>query len=144
MLKTSKTVLIASSIVLFSALIVAADAQSCCPGGGNGSPISTNGFGESAPAAANLSNNPSVRIYQFERNGVTYLQINDATGQVRGAIARVNDIAWVTPMGKDVDEVKTVEKFDKLNGTVVSNTRYFTVQVANGAHGDAWTVTIKK
>ncbi len=101
-------------------------------------------WGESAPAATNLSSNPSARIYQFERNGVTYLQINDTTGQVRGAIGRVGDTAWVTPMGKDVDRVSTVDTFDSSRGTVVYDARYFTVQLASGANGDVWTVTIKK
>ncbi|MCW0457928.1 hypothetical protein [Xanthomonas sacchari] len=133
-----------SGIALCSALATTAYAQSCCPGGGNGTPIAIRGLGESAPAATNLSTNTSVRIYQFERNGVTYLQINDATGQVRGAIGRVGDTAWVTPMGKDVDRVSTVDTFDSSRGTVVYDARYFTVQLASSANGDVWTVTIKK
>nr|UZK09138.1 hypothetical protein CJ027_006070 [Xanthomonas sontii] len=143
MWKTSKLATL-SGIVLCSALASNAYAQSCCPGGGVGTPIAIRGFGESAPAATNLSTNASVRIYQFERNGVTYLQINDSTGQVRGAVGRVGDTAWVTPMGKDVDRVSTVDTFDSSRGTVVYDARYFTVQVTSGANGDVWTVTIKK
>ncbi|MCI2263360.1 hypothetical protein [Xanthomonas indica] len=143
MWKTSKLATL-SGIVLCSALVSNAYAQSCCPGGGVGTPIAIRGLGESAPAATNLSSNPSARIYQFERNGVTYLQINDTTGQVRGAIGRVGDTAWVTPMGKDVDRVSTVDTFDSSRGTVVYDARYFTVQLASGANGDVWTVTIKK
>lgn len=133
-----------SGVVLISALASNAYAQSCCPGGGNGTPIAIRGLGESAPAATNLSTNASARIYQFERNGVTYLQINDGTGQVRGAIGRIGDTAWVTPMGKDVDRVSTVDTFDSSRGTVVYDARYFTVQLASSANGDVWTVTIKK
>ncbi|MBO9827598.1 hypothetical protein J7373_04965 [Xanthomonas sp. A2111] len=143
MWKTSKFATL-SGIALCSALAFNASAQSCCPGGGNGTPIAIRGLGESTPAATNLSTNASARIYQFERNGVTYLQINDATGQVRGAIGRVGDTAWVTPMGKDVDRVSTVDTFDSSRGTVVYDARYFTVQLASSANGDVWTVTIKK
>src|SRR5215213_5093664 len=98
----SKIAALASGILLCSAFATAAHAQSCCPTGG-GSQIARQGFGESAPAATDLSANATVSIYQFERNGVTYLQINDANGQVRGAIGRIENTAWVTPMGKDVD-----------------------------------------
>ncbi len=143
MLKTSKASLIASAIFLCSMLIVAADAQSCCPGGGNGSPISNNSFSASSSPTRNLSTNPSVGIYQFERNGATYLQISDITGQIRGVISSVGNTARVMPIGKDMYRVKTVDSFDSRNGTVVSNTAYFIVQVANGVHGDTWTVTIK-
>ncbi|MCW1777265.1 hypothetical protein NB693_23345 [Pantoea ananatis] len=33
------------------------------------------------------------------RDGVTYLQINDATGVVRAAVGRINETLWVLPMG---------------------------------------------
>ncbi|UII59552.1 hypothetical protein LZE81_14720 [Xanthomonas translucens] len=145
MRKTSKIMTIASGMLMCSALATTAYAQSsCCPGGGNGSPIAIRGFGESAPVAKNLSSNASVRIYQFERNGVTYLQINDPTGQVRGAVGRIENTAWVTPMGKDVDRMSIVETLDKNRGSVVYDARYFTVQLASTTNGDAWTVTIKK
>jgi hypothetical protein len=75
---------------------------------------------------------------------VTYLQINDANGQVRGAIGRIENTAWVTPMGKDVDRVGIVDALDYSRGTVVYDARYFIVQRANTGSGDAWTVTIKK
>jgi len=144
MRKTSKIMAIASGMLICSALATTAYAQSCCPGGGNGSPIAIRGFGESAPVATNLSSNASVRIYQFERNGVTYLQINDPTGQVLGAVGRIENTAWVTPMGKDVDRLSIVETLDKNRGTVVYDARYFTLQLARTTNGDAWTVTIKK
>ncbi len=144
MWNTSKIASLASGILLCSALAENVNAQSCCPSGGNGSQIATSGLGESAPQATNLSANPGWSIYQFERNGVTYLQINDASGQVRGAIGRIENTAWVTPMGKDVERVSIVDAVDKTRGAVVYDARYFTVQVSSTASGDAWTVTIKK
>ncbi|MFC6838874.1 hypothetical protein [Xanthomonas theicola] len=144
MWNASKITAMVSGTLLCSAFAASAHAQSCCPGGGVGTPIATKGFGESAPLAENLSSNTSVRIYQFERSGVTYLQINDATGQVRGAVGRIENTAWVTPMGKDVERITIVEALDKSRGAVVYDARYFTVQVASTANGDAWTVTAKK
>lgn len=139
----SKTAALASGILLCSALATTAHAQTCCPtGGGNG--IATQGLGESMPAATDLSSNATVSIYQFERGGVTYLQINDATGQVRAAVARIENTAWVTPMGKDVDRVSLVDALDPSRGTVLYDARYFTVQRSTTNGGDAWTVTIKK
>jgi hypothetical protein len=139
----TKIAVLASGALLCSALSMSAHAQSCCPTGG-GSQIARQGLGESAPAATDLSSNATVSIYQFERSGVTYLQINDANGQVRGAIGRIENTAWVTPMGKDVDRVSIVETLDQSRGTVVYDARYFTVQRASTNSGDAWTVTIKK
>jgi hypothetical protein len=139
----TKIAVLASGALLCSALSMSAHAQTCCPTGGGG-PIARQGLGESAPAATDLSSNATVSIYQFERGGVTYLQINDANGQVRGAIGRIENTAWVTPMGKDVDRVSIVETLDQSRGTVVYDARYFTVQRASTNSGDAWTVTIKK
>ncbi|KLD78459.1 hypothetical protein FZ025_02150 [Xanthomonas hyacinthi] len=144
MWNTSKIVAVASGILLCSALAANAHAQTCCPSGGNGSQIAISGLGESAPQAVDLSTNPAWRIYHFERNGVTYLQINDTTGQVRGAIGRIENTAWVTPIGKEVGAVSIVDVLDKTRGAVVYDARYFTVQVSSTANGDAWTVTIKK
>lgn len=143
MTQTTRTTLLASGALLCLALSTNAYAQTCCPTGG-GNHIATQGLGESMPAATDLSTNPAVSIYQFERGGVTYLQINDATGQVRAAVARIENTAWVTPMGKDVDRVSIVDTLDQSRGTVLYDARYFTVQKSSTASGDAWTVTIKK
>ncbi|CTP87057.1 hypothetical protein [Xanthomonas graminis] len=140
----SKIAALASGALLCSLFATAANAQTCCPTGGSSSTIARQGFGESVPAAINLSTNPTVSIYQFERNGVTYLQMNDPNGQVRGAIGRIENTAWVTPMGKDVDRVSIVDAFDHRRGSVVYDARYFTVQKSSSPTGDAWTVTIKK
>lgn len=139
----SKIATLASGVLLCSAFASVAHAQTCCPTGG-GSHIATQGLGESMPAATDLSTNATVSIYQFERGGVTYLQINDANGQVRGAVARIENTAWVTPMGKDVDRVSIADALDQSRGIVLYDARYFTVQRSSTANGDAWTVTIKK
>jgi hypothetical protein len=138
-----KIAALASGALLCSAFAMGAHAQTCCPTGG-GNKIATQGLGESMPAATDLSTNATVSIYQFERGGVTYLQINDPTGQVRGAVGRIENTAWVTPVGKDVDRVSLVDALDLRRGSVLYDARYFTVQKSSTTSGDAWTVTIKK
>ncbi|MCW0399273.1 hypothetical protein ACQHIH_21875 (plasmid) [Xanthomonas sontii] len=121
------------------ALSFQAQAQSCCPSGGHGVPAAT-GLGESAPRAANLATDSTWRIYEFQRDGVNYLQINDATGVVRAAVGRINKTLWVLPMGKDVARV-TLSVTPASPARVVYQTRDFVVWVRSDAAGDAWVVT---
>jgi hypothetical protein len=90
-----------------AAATMPAYAGACCPSGGNGSALtSATGLGESDPAAVNVSTDPSWAVYQFERDGVHYTQINDANGVVRAAIGNIGLTAWVLPLGRDVDRVR--------------------------------------
>lgn len=109
------------------------------PFGGHGVPAAT-GLGESAPRAANLATDSAWRIYEFRRDGVTYLQINDATGVVRAAVGRINDTLWVLPMGKDVARV-SLSSTPAAPGRVVYQTGDFVVWLRPDAKGDAWVVT---
>lgn len=84
---------------------VPAHAQQCCPSGGVGSPKSMTGLGQSSPQIANLSIDPAWKVYQFERQGIRYLQINDLSGNTRLGIGRIGATAWVLPMGMDADRV---------------------------------------
>jgi len=116
-------------------------AQACCPDGGHGAPVAVTGLGESAPRAENLALDPAWRIYEFERDGVTYLQINDLTGTVRAGVGQIKDTLWVLPMGKDVARVALPAKNASVQGTVVYRTSRFTVRVVPNTAGDAWVVT---
>jgi hypothetical protein len=95
------TLMLVGSAAISSPVI----AQQCCPSGGVGSPKSVTGLGQSSPQAANLSIDPAWRVYQFERQGVHYLQINDYWGVARVGIGRIGTTAWILPMGADVDRV---------------------------------------
>ncbi len=116
-------------------------AQACCPDDGHGAPAAVTGLGESAPEAANLALDPAWRIYEFERDGVTYLQINDLTGTVRAGVGQIKETLWVLPMGKDVARVALPAKNASAQGTVVYRTSRFTVRVVPNTVGDAWIVT---
>ncbi|MFC6841913.1 hypothetical protein [Xanthomonas theicola] len=116
-------------------------AQACCPDGGHGAAVAVTGLGERAPKAENLALDPTWRIYEFERDGVTYLQINDLTGTVRAGVGQIKDTLWVLPMGKDVARVVLPAKNAGLHGTVAYRTSRFTVRAVPNTAGDAWVVT---
>ncbi len=78
----------------------------CCPSDGNTSPKAARGLGESTPAATDLAADAAWQIYEFERDGVRYTQVNDSTGIVRAAVGRIGETAWVLPIGRDADRVR--------------------------------------
>ena len=49
-------------------------------------PTST-GLGQSWPNTTDVSTSPRYHVYVFQKQGVRYVQVNDAAGTVRGAIA---------------------------------------------------------
>ncbi len=78
----------------------------CCPSDDKTAPKAARGLGESAPAAPDLAVDAAWQIYEFERDGVRYTQINDDNGKVRAAVGRVGETAWVLPIGSDADRVR--------------------------------------
>ncbi|CAJ9214199.1 Uncharacterised protein [Burkholderia pseudomallei] len=70
-------------------------------------PAST-GLGQAWPNAADVSLSPHYHVYVFTRDGIRYIQINDATGVVRGAIATAAGVVLVLPIGVDAAHVKTL------------------------------------
>lgn len=79
----------------FAALLLAASGAALA-----GSPAVT-GLGQSWPDATDFSTSPHYHVYLFQRSGVRYLQVNDAAGTVRGAIAVIGDEAVGLPVGVD-------------------------------------------
>ncbi|MBB5875860.1 hypothetical protein [Xanthomonas sp. 3498] len=124
-----------------SALAAAGEAAACCPNDGNGSPkaVAKTGLGDAQPAALDLAQDPSWHVYQFARDGITYLQINDLTGNVRAGVGRVDSTAWVMPMGRDVDRVRLVTSAP-ANGKVVFRSAEVVVFVVQSSSGDEWYV----
>lgn len=62
-------------------------------------------MGESFPDAVDLAADPAWQVYEFERDGIRYVQINDSNGTVRAAAGRIGGTAWVMPIGTDADRV---------------------------------------
>jgi hypothetical protein len=80
-------------------------ASACCPSGGVGEPVPSNGLGQSNPPSTDLAPDSPWQVYQFERDGIRYVQVNDGTGDVRAAVGRIADTFWVLPIGSDADHV---------------------------------------
>ncbi|WP_374153112.1 hypothetical protein [Xanthomonas dyei] len=129
----------------------------CCGNGGVGIHATT-GLGDSNPKAVNLAMDASFAIYELHRDGVTYLQINDITGEVRAVVARVDNALWTLPMGKDVDRVSlpSVNKISSSTNSdstiaadaiyrdqarLVYKTKNFTVLTRRQAAGQQWIVS---
>lgn len=98
--------------VLFCALIASplVSANCGCPSDKNGTPQPpppppSTGLGQAFPVSTDLAADPKWQIYQFERDGVRYVQINDWKGQVRAAVGRIDGTFWVLPLGSDADRV---------------------------------------
>lgn len=93
--------LLACAVVLSPA----AWAKCGCPDDGNWNPVASRGLGESFPTADDLAADPAWQVYEFQRDGIRYVQVNDQTGKVRAAAGRIGATAWVMPIGTDADRV---------------------------------------
>ncbi|QEN95495.1 hypothetical protein F0H33_09710 [Xanthomonas translucens pv. undulosa] len=125
-------------IILGAAMFASpAIAMACCPGGGSGTPAAK-GLGESAPKATNLSADPEWSVYEFLRDGISYLQINDSRGVVRAAVGRIDSTAWVMPMGADVESVAVAPS--SMVGTIIYSSDHFVVRALKGSNGVSWVV----
>ena len=104
----------AATVLFGLALSPFASAQTCCPSGGVGAPKAASGLGDALPPATDLAADPAWQVYQFERGGIRYIQINDQNLVPRAAVGQVGNVFWTLPIGKDVDRVS-------LPGDVVPN-----------------------
>ena len=82
-----------------------ASAKCGCPDDGHWTPAAARGLGQSFPEAADLAADPAWQVYEFERDGVRYVQVNDLSGNVRAAAGRIGGTFWVMPIGADADRV---------------------------------------
>lgn len=62
------------------------------------SPASS-GLGQSWPNAPDQSSSPRYHVFVFVKDGVRFIQVNDAAGRVRGALATAGDQMLVLPIG---------------------------------------------
>jgi hypothetical protein len=130
-----------TAVLFVASLLTGSEAYAqCCPGGG-GAPKAASGLGQSFPPAANLAVDPEWRVYEFERGGIRYTQINDSTGRVRAAVGRIEDIFWELPIGGDADRV-SVDALPAISGQrkVLYRTNEVEVILLRTASGDFWEV----
>ncbi len=98
---------IASTILMLATMFTSsfAYAQCGCPSGGGDAPKAASGLGQATPSAVDLASDPAWQVYEFERDGIRYLQINDSANRTRAAIGQIGATAWVLPIGRDADRV---------------------------------------
>lgn len=65
-----------------------------------------NGLGQSWPNAPDVSSSAHYHVYRFERDGMTYIQVNDLQGKVLGAVAATQDVTFALPIGADAQNGK--------------------------------------
>lgn len=118
-------------------LSVPSFAEACCPSGGNTDPKPALGLGQEFPSAVNESIDPNWGVYNFERDGIHYLQINDSRGVVRAAVGRIADTMWVLPLGSDADRVNT----DSIGaGVLIYSDETMEVRRVQTPSGDVWLI----
>lgn len=86
-----------------------------CPDDGVGAPAAKSGLGQEFPAAPDLAADTAWQVYEFQRDGINYIQINDHYGKVRAAVGRIGETFWTMPIGIDADRV-TIEGDDEPGG----------------------------
>lgn len=99
-----RTAQLAVSLSLLMSVPMLAAAQ-CCPGSGTVVELAAQGMGESYPSATDLSLDPGWRVYGFQRDGMTYYQINDIEGNVLAIVGNVDDQFWTLPAGDHLHEI---------------------------------------
>lgn len=57
-------------------------------------------LGYLTPTTRNLSLDENWKVYQFDRDGITYLQVHDRNDNVHAVIGRLDDVFWALPAGK--------------------------------------------
>lgn len=68
------------------------------------------GLGQAWPNAADLSSNPNFHAYVFTLGGIQYVQINDANGNVLGAVGTSNGQFITLPVGRFSQLVTTPQQ----------------------------------
>lgn len=94
----------ASFFLLLAAAFASPAAYAQMSGGGD-APKAAIGLGQSRPDTVDLTADPAWQVYEFKREGIRYLQVNDAANTARVAIGQIGTTAWVLPIGRDADRV---------------------------------------
>lgn len=66
----------------------------------HGSEAANYGLGQAFPDVHNQSLHPAWRLYEFERDGISYYQVNDMAGRLHLIVAKAGDAFWSLPAGE--------------------------------------------
>jgi len=110
----------------------------------HGSPLAKRGLGQTQPLAPNLSQDANWLVYGFEREGITYFQVNDLAGRVHVIIGNADDAFWVLPAGDVAAKVSLPAQRIQAPGNarrslVYRGTRFSLVIYGNGSDA-VWSV----
>jgi hypothetical protein len=143
MYKQSLKAISCSTIALICGFAVSQPvAAKCgCPDDGHGMPKLAIGLGEAFPNAPDLAPHPAWAVYEFERDGIRYVQMNDQAGIVRAAVGRIDNTFWVMPLGTDVERVSLPDDAWPIGqGTVLVSNGDLEVVVYVNAGVASWRV----
>lgn len=90
-------------IAVSAALTPVAYAKCGCPSDGAGSPAAESGLGQEFPAAPDLAADSAWQVYEFQKDGIRYTQVNDQSGNVRAAVGRIGGTFFALPIGSDAN-----------------------------------------
>ena len=125
------SILVAVMTAGMSAVVVAQDV------------VPANGLGQSWPNAPDVSSSAHYHVYRFERDGITYVQINDLQGRVRAAVANAKQVAFALPIGVDAQNVAVTTAPSSTDLTqVVYQDDGLTVMAAPQADGSANVIAV--
>ncbi|KTF40684.1 hypothetical protein [Xanthomonas translucens] len=115
----------------------------CCPSDGNTKPAST-GLGQSQAATQSVTSDAAWNVYEFERDGIHYVQIDDIAGNIRAAVGHIDSAFFVLPIGSDADRVSvpgsTTAVLANTKARKIYGTATFEVWVHQTASGEFWVV----
>ena len=121
-------------------------AAACCPSDGNGIALAKSGMGESLPLAVNLSQDPNWLVYGFERDGISYYQVNDLAGQVRVIVGKIDDQFFTLPAGKSPARTSLPSQRLFVPGNAVRREVYRRAEFALVVYGEGndaiWSVEV--
>jgi hypothetical protein len=148
MLKNSSCQPYLSAAALLCALIASpfASAGCGCPADGHGAPIvppvmGGAGMGESFPPTVDVAPDAAWQVYEFSRDGIRYVQVNDKAGRVRAAVGRIDGMFWVLPIGGDVDRVSiSPEISPAANSRLIYRSNEVEVVFYRSGNQDRWII----
>lgn len=148
MLKHSSFQTYLSAAVLLGALIASpfASAGCGCPADGHGAPTAPPvmggaGMGEPFPPTVDVAPDPVWQVYEFSRDGIRYVQVNDKTGRVRAAVGRIEGTFWVLPIGSDVDRVSISTEISRMaNSRLIYRSNEVEVVFYRNGNQDRWII----
>jgi hypothetical protein len=134
----------ASAVVLVATMF--ASSFACAQvSDGRDKPAAVTGLGETLPRTSNLSKDLEWQIYEFQRDGVRYLQINDNVSNTRAAIGQIGATAWVLPIGRDADRVVVQSNTSTaVAGRVVYRDNKIQVIHSRESNQDRWIIQPKE